>query len=66
MRRVPSVKEVIAVDRSLKFINFAREMNEDQNILYECMNVEDEWQEEWKQKYTMVNYYIDGFIPKVT
>lgn len=55
MQRLPSVKEMRAIDRSREFIEFAEEVNENADIAYQCMNAEDEWPLAWQHKYTLVS-----------
>lgn len=59
MNRVSGVKEIYAVDRSSKFISYAKQINRDIDILYKQMDAEDEWPEAWKNKFTMVIIYFN-------
>lgn len=58
MQYLPFTKSVTAIDRSIEFIDYAREVNASPRITYECLNAEKDWPKEWREKFTMVGSLI--------
>lgn len=53
--RLPQVDQICAIDKSSEFIEYATEANSDAQIFYKHMDAEDEWSEDWSNKFTLVS-----------